>query len=475
MPNNFALLALIAWPLIGVLIFRTFKDREQAIIASLVWSYLFLPSGVGFDLPAVPPLDKESIPAVFLLLIIILSKKTLKNPVFKGKIIWMLLVLLVLGQFFTVLNNTDPISTLNYVIPGARLRDAISSVSRSVILLIPFLIGFIFLFNKDSHFKLIYTILLTCIFYSVIFLIEIRISPQFHSWVYGFFPHSFAQQFRSGGFRPVGFFGHGLAAAFFVMQCFAIACILLKEKRFSKRLPEVAKIRIHLGLVALYLFVVLILCKSLGSLILGIFLGFCILLLRPKSQVRIAAVLVSVAILFPMLRSNDLVPTSAILSFAGSISEERAESLLVRFTNENDLLARARERPVFGWGGWGRNLIYSEETGRNISIVDGYWIGLIGTVGWVGFLAVFGLLAIPVFMILRKYRGDGDTNLSPITSGICLLLAVNMIELLPNATLFPWTWLFAGALWGHAVHVGEDEFGQASQLSLKATRSRTIL
>jgi hypothetical protein len=35
-----------------------------------------------------------------------------------------------------------------------------------------------------------------------------------------------------------------------------------------------------------------------------------------------------------------------------------------------------------------------------------------------------------------------------LLSGLALLLAANIIELLPNSTLLPWTWLLVGTLLG---------------------------
>lgn len=474
MPNSFAVLILLIWPLIGVLIFRMIKDREQAIIASLVWSYLFLPSGVGFDLPAVPPLDKQSIPALVLLLLLIFSRNQTGSIVPTGRLLWLLLVLFIGGRFITEAINSDPIYVASIVIPGSSMRDALSGIARSLLFLLPFLIGYGFLYSKAAQFKLLYTLLIGGLIYSVILLIEVRVSPQFHIWVYGFFPHSFLQQVRAGGFRPVGFLWHGLYAAFFVMTCCVTACILLRERKFAKRLQATAKIRMNLGIVAIYMLFILVLCKTLGSLVFCLFLLPCVLLLTPKMQVRIAAVLVSIAILFPVLRGNDLFPTQTILSMARSVSDKRADSLWVRFTNEDKLLERANIRPVFGWGSWGRNRIYSTTTGRDLTILDGYWIGVFGTAGWIGFLAQFGLLAVPVFKILRRYRGD-EANLSPITSGLCLLLAISMVELLPNSTIFPWTWLIAGALWAHAVKTSPVEDAVASPREVLPKRPRTVL
>ncbi len=39
---------------------------------------------------------------------------------------------------------------------------------------------------------------------------EIRMSPQLHTMLYGFFQHTFGQHLRYGGFRPIVFMQHGL-------------------------------------------------------------------------------------------------------------------------------------------------------------------------------------------------------------------------------------------------------------------------
>jgi len=132
------------------------------------------------------------------------------------------------------------------------------------------------------------------------------------------------------------------------------------------------------------------------------------------------------------------------MDWANSVSPERAWSLGYRITNEEILLAKAQERPIWGWGIWGRSQIYNE-FGRQISTPDGYWIIVLGFGGWVKYIAEFGLLCVPVFiMFLRRktYEIGAETTL------LTLLLTANLFDLLPNATITPLTWLLAGALWG---------------------------
>ncbi len=129
---------------------------------------------------------------------------------------------------------------------------------------------------------------------------------------------------------------------------------------------------------------------------------------------------------------------------------------------------------MFGWGDWGRNRLYDPETGRDASVTDGYWIITVSSFGWAGFLAKFGLLALPVLAVLRRHRRTGEEP-RPIIAGTCLLAAISMAELLPNSTLPPWTWLIAGALLGYAER-RETQPGPAEREGVAAfRRQRTIL
>jgi hypothetical protein len=115
--------------------------------------------------------------------------------------------------------------------------------------------------------------------------------------------------------------------------------------------------------------------------------------------------------------------------------------------NEDVLMARAHEKPVFGWGSWGRNQIWSE-TGRLLTVTDGRWIILFGVGGWTLLLAEFGLLSLPLFLLWWQSRREGVT-VAPHVATLAVIHAINLVDLLPNATLTPLTWLFAGALLGH--------------------------
>jgi hypothetical protein len=136
-----------------------------------------------------------------------------------------------------------------------------------------------------------------------------------------------------------------------------------------------------------------------------------------------------------------------VVALAERIDADRAQSLEFRLQNEDVLLVRAAEKPVFGWGTWGRNQIWSE-TGRLLTVTDGRWIILLGVGGWLLLLAEFGLLSLPVFMLWWQSRRS-EVSVVPHVATLAVIQAINLVDLLPNATLTPLTWLFAGALLGH--------------------------
>ena len=160
----------------------------------------------------------------------------------------------------------------------------------------------------------------------------------------------------------------------------------------------------------------------------------------------IAAILAGIAMGYPILRSYDLIPLSTITHWAGSFGPDRAQSFMFRVDNEDILLKKAAERQLFGWGIWGRNRVYDKLTGEDLSVTDGTWIITLGTYGLIGYLSFFGLMALPVMMAWRIMRRG--YSISAYTAGLCVILSMNLIDLLPNSSLNNVTLLIAGAILG---------------------------
>ncbi|MEL6475844.1 MAG: hypothetical protein AAFR17_00840 [Pseudomonadota bacterium] len=469
MPTPIAFIMLLGWPVMAAWLFFSQKF-EKAIIWAVVFPFLFMPSSFAIDLPGIPPLDRISVPNLTLLLFVMLAPKRAFWPLPRSHLAKICIALMLIGPFFTTYYNGDSFFAGPRPIKGTEPFDAVAWAAESFFLIIPFLVARSFLAQVEHQREILMAILLAGLAYSLLILIEVRLSPQLHIKLYGFFPHSFMQQIRDGGFRPVVFLRHGLWVAFFTMTV-AVAALILWRATDVKR-------RQLYGVAAAYMTVVLVLCKSLASLVYCLFLLPLVAFASPRNQVRIAALLVVMSLAYPMLRGADLFPVGPILSVARTIDADRADSLKDRFDNEDILLDRAKERPVFGWGGWGRSRVYNER-GKNVSVTDGRWIVIFGTYGWVGFIGFFGLLAIPVFSLWRLTRDPQVAeNLSPITSGLSLLLAINMVEFLPNSTLPMMTMLIGGALLGYCERLrseGPATAQQAAPVPTGPRKPRTVL
>ena len=458
MPNLVAHLALIVWPMIGIVLFQT-RPLVPAILWTVLGGYLLLPVGTEFNFPMIPAFDKSSIPSLTALAGCMLIAGRPLRPAYGLGAPEVLLLAMIVGPVVTSQLNTDALVYGDRVVPGVGTYDALSSIASQFLFLLPFLLGRQFLRGAPENVEILRALVFAGLLYSLPMLFEVRMSPQLHTWIYGYFPHSFGQQVRDGGFRPVVFLGHGLLVAFFIMTTAVAASAYWRSGARFLRLPS--------GIVAGYLAGVLILCKSLGALVYGAVLMPLVRFASPRLQLFAALILVGIALAYPLMRAADLFPTTDLVDMAQSASAERAQSLQFRFENEDRLLAHAWERFYFGWGRFGRNRVYDEETGRDLSVTDGRWIITMGQFGIVGFLAEFGLLALAVVRAAGNLRYAADPNERIALAALALIVAVNIVELLPNASISPWTWLLAGALLGRA----EDLRSQSAPFRFRAQGS----
>lgn len=442
--------ALAIWPLVAIWLFVT-RPLIQATLWTVVGAQLLLPVRDEIKLPIIPALDKATLPG----LCIFLAYLFLQRPIWRPRIglVEILLALYLLGPIVTSLLNNDPVFAGDRIIQGVGLYDAGSAVALTLFTLMPLFVGRGLLNTEGAHQEVLRVLAIAGAIYSIPLLFEIRFSPQLHAWVYGYYPSDFIQQMRDGGFRPMVFMGHGLIAATFLFLTIGAATALWRAKiRLGPLSP---------GVVSVYLGLVLILCKSLGATIFMMVFAPLIGFAKPRLNALVAICVVTIAMSYPLLRFAGMIPTNQILELAESINPQRSASLRVRFDNEEALLSRALERPLFGWGRYGRNRIYSE-WGQDVSITDGLWVITIGQFGIVGFIAEFGLLALAVIRGAAAYRNASGYRDKIFLTTLALLVAANIIDLIPNSSLLPMTWLFAGSLLGRAELLGASGRSETS-------------
>jgi hypothetical protein len=456
--------ALFAWPLVSLVFFRRF-GAPIAVLVTILAGYLVLPEKAYVDLPIIPTLNKNTIPALAALgLAAALAIKlprlfpSLSGWVPRSWWLRLLIFLAILGVVMSTLTNQDPLIYGEKVLPGMRLYDAFSGILTVLMSILPVLLARKFLCSGQAHRSILMAFCIAGLAYSLLILIELRMSPQLHYWIYGYFPHVWLQHVRSGGWRPVVFLSHGLLVGMFL--CFAVlsAVALFKSEKTRKGLYIMG---------VFWLLLVLLLSKNLGALLIAFVLIPTILLLGKRLQLWAAMAIAVIFISYPAVRNSDYFPLQPLLSFANDISPERAASLEYRFFHENNLLAKFQERPVFGWGGWGRNRVYDNK-GNDITVTDGAWIILVSTSGWVGYVAQFGIITLPL-LLMPFYRRRYDYG--PETAALAILLAANLVDLMPNASLTPLTFLLAGALWGR-LELGRAQGGTDDAAVLASTEEK---
>lgn len=482
MPNSLAFLVLAIWPLVMVALFR-FLPPGRALIWSYLSAYLVLPPfPTAFDFPLMPPLSKESLPNIMAVILVYTMTKVQKPLLPESNIGKALVFAFIFCPVFTVFTNPEPLIFPQLGVRGLYAMDVVALVMIQAIMLSSYLLARQLLTSREDMRDLLLALVIGGVAYSFPMLLEIRLSPQLNIWIYGYFQHSFEQAVRGGGFRSLVFLSHGIWAAMLIMMSVTAAIVLARNEKGGRRIKFLV--------ATAFLAVVLVLNKTLSPVVYATVIILVVSCVSWRMQLRAALLLGVLAVSYPVVKAVDLVPEEQILSLAASVSEEREGSLRFRFDNENILLDRALEKPLFGWGSWGRNHIRDSVTGDILSTADGRWIITIGVFGWLGYFAEFGLLLLPIVLLAYQTRqADRNSELhrvrrgavsiplkqevereavesyqpSPLAAGMCLILAVNIVDLLPNATLTALTWVLAGALLGYAERVKARNAEEASK------------
>lgn len=447
--------AFVLFPLVGWAIFRA-MPLVVAVPTTLVTGYLLLPARISYNAPMLPAINKESM-AVFTALALalafnrsassaLISRRGAVAPaeadVLSGWIprpLWarVLLALALFGPGMTALTNMHPVSAGPMMLPAMRPYDALNLIQTSLVTLLPLVLARKYLASETGHTAILFVFATAGLVYSLPTLAEVRLSPQLHILVYGFFPHDFSQHIRGDGFRPVVFLSHGLVLSLFL--CVAALSILAYMRAID------GDRRVLYFFAAAYLTVVLVLSKSLGMVLVAVMMIPILLFFSIRWQMVAAAAIASAVFVYPVVRSAGFSPLSPVVSAVYTFNPSRAGSLDFRLESEDVLVEHANRKPLFGWGGWGRSEVFNDQ-GRLVSVRDGAWIIKLGQFGWAGLISLLGLLVAPIVLLALRSR---TSPLTAATSGLCIVLAANLIDIVPNSGLTPLTWMMAGALIGH--------------------------
>jgi hypothetical protein len=438
--NWFAVIAIFGWPIVAFFLYRT-RTFAAATAATLLGALLLLPSNFAIKLKMVPAFDKVSIPSRCVLIGCAFLAPRDRRAKFGFGITGLLATMYVVGPLLSSVNNGDTLVFGDRILPGVGYYDGISAMISQAIAFLPFFVGRRY-FQKPNDTETILRVLVVAgLLYSVPMLFEVRMSPQLSNWIYGYLPSGFSSEARYGGFRPVVFMVNGLATAFFSVTAFLAATAFWRVNKRIDPFPP--------GGIPAFLSIVIVLCKSAGALTYTLIFGIVVRWLTPKTQLRFSVLLVCVTLIYPILRLTDNVPDDALLTTASFFSQDRADSLQTRFDQEKQLIEYASQRLLLGWGRYGRARVY-DENGKDITITDGEWIITLAQFGLVGFIAQFGLLALPVFRAMFAAKFAESLRDRVFLSALAVIVAVSLVEQLPNSSINSWLWLISGALLGRS-------------------------
>ena len=138
--NWFAIAALLSWPAVAGVLYKT-KPIAFATVWTILGAYLLLPSEVTIKFEMIPALDKNSIPNICAAVGYVLLAPRRKRLQARSRVAGLLIFFYVVGPVFTSAFNNDAIVSGDHVLPGVGNYDAISAILSQSIFFLPFIIG----------------------------------------------------------------------------------------------------------------------------------------------------------------------------------------------------------------------------------------------------------------------------------------------------------------------------------------------
>ncbi len=405
---------------------------RKAALYGLVIGYLFMPV-VAINVVGLPSYDKVTAVAWAVLLGMLLLDDT--GAIYRLRPRWIDLPMaaLCIVPFFSAVLNGDT------VYDGATAVFDMTSHWG-----LPYLIGRAYVRDARGMRDLTTVMIVGALLYVPLAWYEMRMSPQLHRMLYSFTPGAFDMTKRWGGWRPLIFMRHGIAVATW-LTAGALAAYwlwLTGSKQRVMGLPMAA--------AAAILTLTTLACRSTqawGLLALGM---LSLTLVKTTRWSGWAVLLVLIPILYMSTRGLGIVSNDSIVApTAALVGETRASSLEFRLSYEKQLVDRAWERPIYGWGGFGRSLLKTDSSGTadGLNIVDGLWVLFFGKYGMVGLFGLMGALIMPLVALWWRVPARFWTHATVAPAVVVgVIVALWAVDNLLNAMHNPVFLLAAGAL-----------------------------
>lgn len=438
--NVLGFLVLYGWILLCVIFFSTYKP-QKAIILSVFVGYLFLPAAsIPVNLPGIAEFTKRTSISFGIIIGSFFIKRADREQLCFTGLDWVVIAWCGIVPFLSSMSN------------GLGIKDAFSSsIDRILNWGTFFWFGRKYFGSPDALKQVSRAVIILGLVYSLLCLFELRMSPQLSNMVYGFFPHSFLQHIRGNGYRPIVFLNHGLLVSLWMSFSTVLAY------SYSLNEPETKFFNINIKIIVIYLAVITVLTKTLGSTI-YMFIGlFFVNRYYKKGTTVYPFLIIAFILIYSFLRINGFINIYVVQEELSNLfPPDRVYSLMFRLRMEDLMLDAIRERILLGWGWIGRGLDPQDFAVFNNSIIfDSYFIIFLLVNGVVGFISLnLLILSGPVSVFMNKeakaavLRGEIDTSHAATLSLLSFLYAFDFLLNAPNVPVFI---LIAGALLGFHV------------------------
>jgi hypothetical protein len=432
-----AQLVIFAWLPIILLLFSQFPPRT-AIIISFIGGILFLPQGAGLKLPMVPDYTGNIATCYSILLGICLFDFGRLSRFKAGWVDLPMLIWCICPVFSSLSNDLGVYDALT------------ETFGQTAKWGFPYFIGRLYLSNLAGLKELAIAIVKGGLIYVPLCLWEARMSPQLHNMLYGYYPHSsgISQAMRGSGWRPMVFMEHGLVVALWMMSAALIALWLWK----TNSIETIWEIPFTWLVAALIITTIVI--KSAGAYV---YLAYGAIVLAGAKWKRIRwplLLLIAGIILYLVVAAAGIFQGDEIVSWAANFfNPDRAQSLEFRFENETLLSAKAREKLLFGWGGWGRSRIIEENWEGELvdmSVTDSLWVIAFGVNGLVGLISISASMLLPAIAFgwfSYPPKTWFNSKVAP-AAALSVVLTLYMLNCLVNGHYVPIYPMISGGLSG---------------------------
>jgi tetratricopeptide (TPR) repeat protein len=407
-----AYIALFGWPLFVILLMALWPGRATATFA-VVGAWLLLPP-YSLPISGLPDYSK-SVAATIGLVIGTLLFDPRRVMAFRPRWFDLPVAVCCVTGIPTMLAN------------GLTLYDGLSDTMGQVIVWgLPYLLGRLYYTTPDDMRAYTVAMAFGGVGYILPCLYEVRMSPQLLHNIYGL---GGWHGYRLGGYRPNVFFMTGLECGMW-MTAAMLSAWWLWYRGVLTRIGSYS-----FTPVLLLLAVTTVFCRSTGALALLVG-GLAILWISARFRTRLfLAALLLIGPVYVGVRLPNIWSGQQAVDLANAlVGPDRAQSLEWRFRCERILGDHGLERPILGWGGYGRNLVFLDEAKTKVVPPDGLWIGAMTARGYVGLIALYLFLALPALRLVRRF--PARLLLDPRMAGATLaatLLGLYLVDCLANA------------------------------------------